>query len=102
MKPAHLLEIDHQCNGGDNFRAKVTHINAAGPMVKVDLITHWGAPVHVELSHGKYSLLALKREDTVFVHPRERRVFVEGESGFNEFKAGRSDVGSSASAARLG
>ena len=28
----HLLEIEHERNGGDNFRAKVSHINAAGPL----------------------------------------------------------------------
>jgi len=58
----HLLEIEHQRNGGDNFHAKVTHINAAGPLVKVDLMTDWGAPVHVEISHGRYSSLGLKRK----------------------------------------
>ena len=73
----HLLEIEHHRNGGDNFHAKVTHINAAGPLVKVDLVTDWGAPVHVEISHGRYSSLGLKRDDEVFVRPRERRVFVE-------------------------
>jgi sulfate transport system ATP-binding protein len=66
----HLLEIERQRNGGDNFRAKVTHINAAGPLVKVDLSTDWGAPVHVEISHERYSSLGLKREDEVFVRPR--------------------------------
>ena len=82
----HLLEIEHHRNGGDNFRAKVTHINAAGPLVKVDLMTDWGDPVHVELSHGRYSSLGLKREDEVFVRPGERRVFVEPERGTDEFK----------------
>ena len=77
----HLLEIEHQRNGGDNFHAKVTHINAAGPLVKVDLMTDWGAPVHVELSHGRYSSLGLKREDEVYVRPKERRVFVKAETG---------------------
>jgi len=74
----HLLEIDHHRNGGDNFLAKVTYINAAGPLVKVDLITDWGVPVHVELSHGRYSALGLKRQDEVFVRAKERRVFVTG------------------------
>jgi sulfate transport system ATP-binding protein len=73
----HLLEIEHHRNGGDNFHAKVTHINAAGPLVKVDLVTDWGAPVHVEIPHGRYSSLGLKKEDEVFVRPREGRVFVE-------------------------
>jgi len=80
----HLLEIQRQRNGGDNFRAKVTHINAAGPLVKVDLSTDWGAPVHVEISHERYSSLGLKREDEVFVRPRERKVFVERQNGIDE------------------
>jgi sulfate/thiosulfate transport system ATP-binding protein len=80
----HLLEIEHQRNGGDNFRAKVTHINAAGPLVKVDLLTDWGAPVHVEISHERYSSLGLRRKDDVFVRPRERKVFVEPQRGIDE------------------
>jgi sulfate/thiosulfate transport system ATP-binding protein len=80
----HLLEIERQRNGGDNFRAKVTHINAAGPLVKVDLSTDWGAPVHVEISHERYSSLGLSREDEVFVRPRERKVFVEPQNGIDE------------------
>jgi sulfate transport system ATP-binding protein len=80
----HLLEIEHQFNGGDNFRAKVTHINAAGPLVKVDLITDWGDPVHVDLSHERYRILGLKRDDRVFVIPKERRVFTDQPRGFNE------------------
>jgi len=82
----HLLEIEHQRNGGDNFHAKVTHINAAGPLVKVELVTDWGAPVHVEISHGRYSSLGLKREDEVFIRPKERRVFVEPQRDADKFK----------------
>lgn len=73
----HLLEIEHQRNGGDNFHAKVTHINAAGPLVKVDLVTDSGDPVQVELSHRKYLSLGLKRDDEVFVRPRERKIFLQ-------------------------
>src|SRR5262245_21911598 len=80
----HLLEIERQRNGGDKFRAKITHINGAGPLVKVDLLTDWGAPVHVEISHERYSSLGLQREDEVFVRPRERKVFVESQRGIDE------------------
>jgi len=82
----HSLEIEHERNGGDNFHAKVSHINAAGPLVRVDLMTDWGDPVHVEISHGRYSSLGLKREDEVFIRPRERKVFVERETGTDESK----------------
>ena len=83
----HLMEIELQPNGDDHFRAKVEHINAAGPVVKVDLVTDWGDPVHVELPHERYRTLQLKRDDEVFVIPRERKVFtnhpqpVRGEEG---------------------
>ena len=83
----HLLEIELQRNGGDNFHARVTHINAAGPLVKVELVTDWGAPVHVEISHGRYASLGLKREDEVFVRPKERRVFIDAR-GENEDPTG--------------
>jgi sulfate transport system ATP-binding protein len=73
----HLLEIEQHRNGGDSFRAKVTHINAAGPLVKVDLVTDWGDPVQVELPHGKYLSLGLKRDDEVFVRPKERKIFLQ-------------------------
>jgi sulfate transport system ATP-binding protein len=33
--------------------------------------------VHAELSHGRYSALGLKREDEVFVRPREKRIFMQ-------------------------
>jgi sulfate transport system ATP-binding protein len=73
----HLLEIEHQRNGGENFAARVTHINAAGSLVKVDLLTEWGAPVHVEISHTRFSLLGLKKDDDVFIRPRETKLFIE-------------------------
>jgi sulfate transport system ATP-binding protein len=75
----HLLEIDpiSPPDGLDRFSAKVEHINAAGPIVKVDLMSEWGDPVHVELSHERYGMLGLKRDDTVKVRPKEGRVFIE-------------------------
>src|SRR5499433_1002238 len=73
----HLLEIELQPNGSDHFRAKVEHIHAAGPVVRVDLITDWGDPVHVELSHERNRALGLKRDAEVFVIPKERKVFTD-------------------------
>jgi sulfate transport system ATP-binding protein len=73
----HLLEIEQQADGEHSFRAKIEHVNAAGPLVKVDLISEWGDPVQVELSHRRYETLGLKRNDEVFLRPRERKVFIE-------------------------
>jgi sulfate/thiosulfate transport system ATP-binding protein len=73
----HLLEIEHQSNGGQSFRAKVEHVNSAGPVVKVDLISEWGDPVQVELAHDRYQGLRLRKDDQVYLRPKERRIFLE-------------------------
>ena len=52
----HLLDIDRQPNGGDHFRARIKHINSAGPLVKVEAITEWGAVVHVEMSQDRFRI----------------------------------------------
>jgi ABC-type sulfate/molybdate transport systems ATPase subunit len=74
----HLLEITRQPNGANHFRATTTHINVAGPVVKVDAITEWGAPVHVEMSQEKFRSLALTKGEVVFITPKDVTVFQQG------------------------
>lgn len=57
--------------------ATIKHINAAGPQVKVELITEWGAPIQVEKSQERFHALALKKATVIFVSPKEIRVFAE-------------------------
>src|ERR1041384_3187184 len=71
----HLLEIDREPNGGSHFRAHIKHINAAGPLVKVDVITEWGDPVHIQVSQERYRALQLIKDDAVYVIPKDVRVF---------------------------
>ncbi len=72
----HLLEIHLQPIAKGSFAATVTHINAAGPKVKVELTTHWGDPVQVEIDHDRYRELKLERDGEVYLSPRENHVFV--------------------------
>jgi len=72
----HLLDIHLQPIAKGSFAATVRHINAAGPKVKVELITQWGDPVQVELDHERYRELKLERDAEVFLSPRENHVFV--------------------------
>jgi sulfate transport system ATP-binding protein len=72
----HLLEIHLQQIAKGSFAATVTHINAAGPKVKVELTTHWGDPVQVEIDHDRYRELKLERDAEVYLSPRENHVFV--------------------------
>ena len=71
----HLLEIRRQANSGTHFRATIKHINSAGPLVKIEAIAEWGAPVHVEMSQDKFRDLALVRNESVFVIPKEMTAF---------------------------
>lgn len=71
----HLLEIARLPNGPNHFRATTKHINSAGPLVKIEAVTEWGAPVHVEMSQERFRSLGLARGEVVFISPKEAAVF---------------------------
>jgi sulfate transport system ATP-binding protein len=71
----HLLEITRQPDGPNYFRVTTTHINSAGPVVKVAAVTEWGAPVHVEMSQERFQALRLAKNEAVFVTARDIAVF---------------------------
>lgn len=73
----HAMEIARHPNGADHFRARTKHINAAGPVVKVEATTEWGAPVHVELSQERFRELELRKDEEVFITPRDLAVFAK-------------------------
>ena len=73
----HQLEVEVERNGEQQFRARVTHVNPAGPLVKVELQAEWGDPVRVEMSQERYRALALKAGDSVFVRPVDMRLFTD-------------------------
>jgi sulfate transport system ATP-binding protein len=76
----HLLDIGRQSGGSNSFEAKVVHINPAGALVKVELVSNWGTTVHVETTQERYSELRLQRGDRVFVTPKEMKVFMTEET----------------------
>ncbi len=72
----HLLDIDHTPpDGRPNFPASITDVNAAGPVVKVELATKAGAVVNVELSQERYRILGLQRGMEVFVSIKDMQLF---------------------------
>jgi sulfate/thiosulfate transport system ATP-binding protein len=73
----HALEIARQPNGADHFRAKTKHINAAGPLVKIEAISEWGAVVHVEMPQERFRALDLRAGEEVFITPRDLAVFAK-------------------------
>jgi len=75
----YMLDIENQPRHEHHFRARVKHVNAAGPQVKVELSTERGDSVYVEISHERYRELHVQREAVVYVTPKRRKG--ERESG---------------------
>ncbi len=71
----HSLKIAREPEGVNSFRATTKHINAAGPFVKVEAITDWGATVHVELPQERFRDLRLHQGEEVYIIPRDLAVF---------------------------
>jgi hypothetical protein len=61
------------------LRARTTHINAAGPVVKIEALTEWGARVQVEIPQERLAALGLRKDEEVFITPRDLAVFSNDE-----------------------
>ena len=71
----HLLDIARLPNGGSHFRARIKHINSAGPLVKVEAIAEWGDSVRVEMPQERFRSLQLMKNEEVFIIPKDVTVF---------------------------
>ena len=75
---AHELEIVRKRNGRPSLEVKVTHINPARPVVKVRVHSEtFGVALSVDVGWERYADLQLRVGDTVYVSPRQLRVFVQ-------------------------
>jgi sulfate/thiosulfate transport system ATP-binding protein len=53
----HALELHHHPPEAPAFRARILRVHAAGPVVKVELVSEWGETVTVEMSHERFAQL---------------------------------------------
>jgi sulfate transport system ATP-binding protein len=75
---SHELEIVRVRNGRPSLEAKVMHINPARPVVKVRVYSEaFGVVLTVDVSWERYGELRLQVGDTVWLSPRQVRVFVQ-------------------------
>ena len=72
----HLLDLAHTSNGENNFKAKIQHINPAGPLVRVELSNGASDTILVEISQERYRELNIKKGEEVYVAPKDMKVFV--------------------------
>lgn len=73
----HELEIERSAGGPGSLRAKVVHINPAGPVVRVKLrALDSEMEISAEVIPLRIQELQLKLGDAVYISPRRVRVFV--------------------------
>ena len=75
---AHDLEVLREPDTRPHLRARVAHVNTAGPVVKVRLDAEdFGVTLTADLTRERLAELALQAGEVVFVAPRRVRVFVQ-------------------------
>ena len=70
----HQFEVSRSPKEKKSFKAKIKYLNPAGSTVKLELTSEWGDPVQVEISQEEYRALVLKKDEEVYVTPKEIRM----------------------------
>lgn len=71
----HLFEIERSPSAKASFKAKIKHLNPAGPIVKIEVISEWKDAVNVEIPIADYYTLDLKKGDEIYVRPKDMKFF---------------------------
>ncbi|MBI3307479.1 MAG: sulfate ABC transporter ATP-binding protein [Candidatus Omnitrophica bacterium] len=70
----HLFDVE-RTPGPQSFKATVKYVNAAGPVAKMEVVTPSGDTIYIELSQEKYRRFHFKKDEEVFVTPKEMKLF---------------------------
>jgi len=73
----HELDVDVQSDGHPALRATVSRIHSAGPNVRLELVAQSGERLCAELTQERYRSLHISAGSTVFVTPRDVKVFAD-------------------------
>ncbi len=75
----HELEIERHAVNGGAVPSRITRVQSAGSLVRVELVGEQNQAITVDLTHDRYHELALQAGEEVFVRVRGARVFVTEE-----------------------
>jgi sulfate transport system ATP-binding protein len=73
----HDLDINPQHDGRPAWPATIARLVPLGGLVRLDLTLFDGTDLHVQLTHERCRQLALERGQSVFVTPRDIKIFSE-------------------------
>jgi sulfate transport system ATP-binding protein len=71
------LDIHREQNGKPGLKARVTRVQSAGSLVRIELYGENGSTVNVEMPHNRFREHGVSVEDEVFVSLLDARVFLE-------------------------
>lgn len=71
----HEVYVTKEVEAGEFFKAKVCHINPAGPLVKVDMELSNGELVQADIAQNIVVKLVLTKDDEVYLRPETKKVF---------------------------
>lgn len=71
----HEMLVTRSAADDDSIQVKVIHINPAGPLVKMELECNNNRIFQAEVPKSVIDKLAIKRDDTLFVRPKETKIF---------------------------
>src|SRR5271170_2780615 len=72
----HELEIERYASNGSSVSARISRIQSAGPIVRVELSSDQSDSIIVEMTHDRYRYLCIKTGEMVFVKVPDARVFL--------------------------
>jgi len=70
----HLLDIAKEPRP-NSFKAAVKFFNAAGPLVRVEVLSEWGDTVRIEMTQERFRDLNLSKNENVYVTFKDAKVF---------------------------
>jgi sulfate/thiosulfate transport system ATP-binding protein len=73
----HDVEINTKPLNEECISANITHINLAAPFVRLELESPEYELIQAEMSHESFAKLAIKKNDLVYVKPKQVTMFTE-------------------------
>lgn len=74
----HEIEIERHRNGDAVIEATVRHVHALGPVARLELERRDnGEPIEAEVTRERHRELELQAGETVYLRPRDMRIFVD-------------------------
>lgn len=71
----HEIFVTKNPDSGQYIKAKVSHINTAGPLVKLDLERGSNQVIEAEITRAIFNDIGIEKDDIVYIKPKDFKIF---------------------------